>query len=357
MRTRATEGTVSKVLLDQAIPLLQEAEQQCPRTGPGAKPKVPDWMIAAMIQFAVLHKKKSKSAQYRFLNEPARRALFGRDVAMNYWPSRSTFFRRYRGASRLLEAAVRIQAGHAIEEGIVDPKLAAVDKSLIAAKGPPWHQRQRKAGKLPRGADGEAAWGYSEHDGWVYGYSFEVVVSATARGVVLPLLASVDVASSAETRSFAPKIDLLPAAVRFVAADAGYDANALGERLEYDDRGRRTGCRYLCPENPRNAGRAKTKPGGADAARALSRQRRAKRKAFLDTARGRALYRRRSLTVEPFNAWFKQLFEYEREVWHRGILNNRTQILAAMFAYQTLVRHNHRLGNQNGRLKWIIDAL
>jgi hypothetical protein len=357
MRYRATEGTVALDLLDQAVSLLKVAEQQCPRTGPGAKPKVPDWTIAAMIQFAVLHKKKSKSAQFRFLNDPSRRALFGRRVAVECWPSRSTFFRRYHGASRLLETAIRIQADHAIKEEIVNPKLVVVDKSLIAAKGPPWHQRLRQARKVPKGVDRDAAWGYSEHDGWVYGYSFEVAISASSRGVILPLLASVDIASKAETRSFATKIDDLPPGVRFVAADSGYDANVLGERIEYNEAGRRTGCRYLCPENPRHSGRAKTKPGGADAARALSRQRRQERREFLKSDRGAKLYKRRSTTVEPFNSWFKSLFEFELEVWHRGLLNNRTQILAAMFVYQSLVRYNHQKGNANGRLKWILDKL
>jgi hypothetical protein len=357
MRLRATEGTVAQDLLDQGISLLRQAEQQCPRTGPGAKPKVPDWTIAAMIQFAVLHKKKSKSAQFRFLSDPARRALFGRRIAIDHWPSRSTFFRRYHGAYRLLEAAIQIQANRAIQEQIADPQLVVVDKSIIAAKGPPWHQRQRAAGKVPKGVDREAAWGYSEHDGWVYGYSFEVVVSASPGGVILPLLASVDTASRAETRSFLSKIDQLPSEARFVAGDAGYDANTLGENIEYDEEGRRTGRRFLCPENPRNAGRAKTKPGGADAARARSRQRRSERKTFLESRRGKKLYKRRSGTVEPFNAWFKSLFEFELEVWHRGLLNNRTQIMAAMFAYQTLVRYNHRVGNTNGRLKWILDRL
>jgi hypothetical protein len=183
------------------------------------------------------------------------------------------------------------------------------------------------------------------------------VVSATRGSVVMPLLASVDVASSAETRSFAGKIEPLPAGVETVVADAGYDASALGERVEYGNQSRRTGRRYLCPENPRHGNRPKTKPGGADEARAQSRKRRAEQRAFLKSTEGQRLYKRRSKTVEPFNSWFKALFEYEREVWHRGLLNNRTQILAALFAYQVLVHHNHRLRYSNGRLRWIMDAL
>jgi hypothetical protein len=37
--------------------------------------------------------------------------------------------------------------------------------------------------------------------------------------------------------------------------------------------------------------------------------------------------------------------------------NNRTQILAALFAYQLLVRYNHRRRKRNGRVRWILDGL
>ena len=69
MRTRAKAGTVLSALVKMAVPLLQEAERQCPRTGPGAKPKVPDWLIGVWIMVAVVKRKKSKSAQFRYLSE------------------------------------------------------------------------------------------------------------------------------------------------------------------------------------------------------------------------------------------------------------------------------------------------
>ena len=51
------------------------------------------------------------------------------------------------------------------------------------------------------------------------------------------------------------------------------------------------------------------------------------------------------------------LFELTDRVWHRGLENNRTQLMAALFAYQTLVRYNHRRGNENGQVHWIPDML
>jgi len=32
-------------------------------------------------------------------------------------------------------------------------------------------------------------------------------------------------------------------------------------------------------------------------------------------------------------------------------------VLGAIFAYQLLVRYNHRLGNHNGKVRWILDSL
>ena len=40
-----------------------------------------------------------------------------------------------------------------------------------------------------------------------------------------------------------------------------------------------------------------------------------------------------------------------------GLENNKTQLLAALFTYQTLVRYNHRQGNENGQVQWILDML
>ena len=61
--------------------------------------------------------------------------------------------------------------------------------------------------------------------------------------------------------------------------------------------------------------------------------------------------------MEPFNEWFKSLFELDHRVWHRGLANNQTQMLAAIFGYQLLMRYNRRRGHHNGRIKWILDIL
>lgn len=357
MGQRKQAGVCLEAILRMAVPLLKEAEKGHPRMGPGAKPTIPDWLIGALIMAAVLKRKKSKAAQFRFWNDNANRMCLVAVLGCDDFPSRSCWYRRYRRSHELFQVAIRLQGEKAIADGIVDPQHIAIDKSLIEAHGPAWHKRDRDRGKVPSGVDQDSTWGYSDHDGWVQGFSYEVAVSSTKNRIVFPLLASVDTASTSELRTVPEKFAHLPEETQTVSLDSGYDSNALAESVEWTPSGRRTGRYFLCPENPRYNRRPKTKPCHADAARKTSRHRRARRKKFFTSPQGRRIYSRRKKTVEPFNQWFKSLFELDHKVWHRGLANNQTQILASIFAYQLLVRINHRHQRKNGRVRWILDAL
>jgi len=356
MGQRAKAGTCLASLVKMAVPLCQRAERECPRTGPGCRPDIPDWVLAVLIMVAVLKRKKSKSAQYRFLKEHRRELKDW--LGTGKFPARSTYFDRYRRAHRLFQAAIKLQGQLAIAEGVTDAKDVAVDKSLIAARGPLWHASDRKQNRIPKGLHGvdqESDWGRSQHDGRVQGYSFEVVVSATIDATVFSLLASASTASAKETQTCEAKIDELPAATENVTADSGYDSNHLAECIEWTPEGKRTGRRFLCPENKRGS-----KPKSRQKIvqpRDESHRRRLERRKFYQSRHGRTIYRRRGQTVEPFHEWFKSLFELDDRVWHRGLENNQTQLLAALFAHQLLVRFNHRCGHENGCVRWLLDML
>ena len=389
MPKRATDGTCSAgsatlaQLLGMAVPQLQEAQRRAaPRTGPGRPPIYADWQVAAMIMLAVLKKKKSKSAQYRFLHENQAHILPPLGLARLI--SRSDYFERYRQAHHLFVAAVQGQGRTALAEHAANAKAVAADKSLVRARGPKWDQRDRKRGVVPkglRGVDREAAWGYSEYDEWVYGFSYEVIVSATADDDAFPLLVSTGTASTSEHKTLAAKIPHLPACTRYVLADSGYDSDPAGEAIEYEpdprsrcgrggnrnrtggrgrDRAgrgqRRTGRRFICPSQPRAHGPT---PGATRqrGAREVARQRRWERHRFYKSRSGRALYARRRQSVERFNAQFKQLFELEDRVWHRGLDNNATMLTCAVFCFQLLVRYNRRTRAKNACIQWILDAL
>jgi len=353
MGKRAKDGALLEEIVSLAVPVCQQAEQSCPRGGPGRRPEIPDWVLAVMIMICVSLRKKTKAAQFTWWTQHA--ADFARWLPGQRLPSRSTFYDRYRRTHRLFRQAIRLQGEQAVARGWIDATLVAVDKSLLEGQGEPWSPRDRRWGHVRRGVDPDTTWGYSTHHGWVQGYSFEVVVTATG-SVPWPLIASVDTASCSEQKSFREKIADLPETTKYVAADSGYDSNAVAEAVEWQD-GCRTGRRFLCPEVPRpNNGRPRQPHSRQSRSRQYHRRLREERRRFLETARGRKLYARRR-SVEPFHAQLKHLFDLRERVWHRGQENNRTMVLAAICVYQLLVTYNQLHGRPLGRLQCLLDAL
>ncbi|MCP4248826.1 MAG: transposase, partial [bacterium] len=314
----ATEGTRLAKLVRMAIPICRAAQRACPRTGPGAPPTFADWQIAVLILIAILARRKSKSAQYRYLWE--RRSWLIDRLDLPSFPGRSTYFDRYRRAAELFRAGVIEQARRALSEGLIDPEVVAVDKSLVRARGPVRHQRKGRQRRRLRGTDDEASWGFSDHHGWVYGYSFEVAVTATVGSLVYPLTVSVGTAGRAEAKSFPETVAQLPGETRYVTADRGYDTNANGQAVEYDEKDRPTGRRLVCPLQGR-AGKPSVGKVVHRGRRERLRQRRAKRLKFFKSRTGRRLYARRLKTVEPFMEWLKAKFELSVRAWHRGLQN------------------------------------
>ena len=356
MLHRAKEGTCLAELVRMAIPICQQAERACPRTGAGRRPEIPDWVLMVLIMVAVLKGRKSKSSQYRYLVAHQQELLSW--LSTDRFPARSTYFDRYRRCWRCLEKAIEIEGRRAVRYGLADARCVAVDQSVVRSRGPRWSKRQRARGQVPPGADLDATWTYSAHHGWVLGYSYEVVVSAGKNGVVWPLLASADPAHWQPARTFPQKIKRLPACARYVLADAGYDSNAYGEAIEHDVQGRRTGRRFLCPQiYRRGEHRRPCQPGVEKGVRKLHRERRECRAEFFRRPWTKDLYRRRSQTVEPFNDWLKSRFDLHHRAWHHGLNNNRTQLLAAIFSYQMLLRFNRAKGHHDGQIQWILDTL
>jgi hypothetical protein len=343
-------------LLRLAIPICRRGERDLPPRGPGRPVEIPESAIAAMILVALAKRLRTKSAQYRFLEAHAV-ALVDR-LGLDRFPARSTYFARYRTAFVVMTAAAAAHTAHAAARGRIDVRCVAADKTLIAAVGPPWHQAQRRRGERPKGVDGEASWSRSAHDGWVYGYGLEAVVTASRRGVIWPLIASADPAHRREAKTFPDKPPRLPAGVRYVLVDMGYDSNDLGEALEWDDAGRRTGRRLVGPHQVRhNRYGPRKRVWRETRGRRLRREHREARRRFYASRFGRSLYKRRGKTVEPFFGRFKALFGLEEHVWHTGLDNNRTQSLAALLLYQLLLVYNRVKGEGNAEVKWILDLL
>ena len=355
MRWRATDGAPLEELVIRSVRVCQQADQACPRQGPGCKPTYPNWVLAVMIMVGVMLKKKTKSAQFVWWTQ--HQADLARWMPGQHMPSRSTFYERYRRVHRLFRQAILLQGQEAVKRGWAQAECVAVDKSLIAGRGRNWNASDRRRGRVPHRVDTDTTWGYSEYDGWVQGYAYEVAVTGPRRGVTWPLAASVDTASRSEQRTILEKLPDLPRATKFVLADAGYDSNAVGEAVEWQC-GRRTGRRFLCPEVPRPQTRRPRQPHNRETReRQHHRRLRNERRCFLRSRRGQALYARRNVRVEPFNAQLKHLFDLQDRVWQWGLDNNRTVLLAAICAYQLLLMHNHSKGRRTANLQCLLDAL
>src|SRR5580692_12511395 len=106
----------------------QQAEKSCPRTGPGRKPIVPEWVIATLIVVAVAAQRKTKSAQLRYGWARADELK-----ALGVWPlpKRSAFFERYLRAWQLLQVAITNEGKLAGRLKWADVVSVSADKSLI----------------------------------------------------------------------------------------------------------------------------------------------------------------------------------------------------------------------------------
>src|SRR5947209_7927042 len=120
MARRSEANTPLQDLVGLAAPLCRQAQRQLPRPGAGRPPDVPDWLLAVLIMVAILKRKKTKSAQYRFLC--AHRAALAEWLGDDRFPGRSTYFDRYRRGHRLFREALRLQGQQAVAEGLADPE-------------------------------------------------------------------------------------------------------------------------------------------------------------------------------------------------------------------------------------------
>jgi hypothetical protein len=356
LTTPLDPSTPLRDLIRLAIPLCRRADLDLPPPGPGRPVEIPEGAVTVMVLVALAKRLGSKSAQYRYLHAHAE-AIVAR-LGLPRFPARSTYFQRYRTAYALLAGALAAHSDHAAARGRIDVRCVAADTTLIAAAGPPWHKAQRARGERPKRVDPEATWSRSAHDGWVYGYALEVAVSAPRSGTVWPAVASLDPAHRREATTFPAKLPRLPGRTRYLLVDMGYDSNDLGESVEYDEAGRRTGRRRVGPQQGRH-----NRYGGRKRAWRETRRRRRRRehrearRRFYASSYGRSLYRRRGRTVEPFFGRFKELFGLEDHVRHAGLGNNRTQALAALLLYQLLLVYNRIRGGRDAEVKWILDLL
>ncbi len=193
-------------------------------------------------------------------------------------------------------------------------RAAAIDSTVLRAKGGVWHKKDREAGEVPHTSiDTEAHWTKSGWHGWVYGWKLHLVT--TVAGVWLPLAAELTAANAADNAVAPLLLAELPAEVRFVLGDRHYNTDEV---------------RHAC--------------AAADRVLVASQYGR-----YPHTDDGvevrRVFHKLRSTAIENFNEQFKGLFDAHGAVPTRGRANTCRFALGAVLVYQLLLwqRHEHGL--------------
>ena len=141
-------------------------------------------------------------AQHRWLKQHPEHRKY---LKFKRLPHRTTISRRYKALYDTLEDFIAF-VGNFVQDLEPDfrSKELFEDKSLFKARGPVWHQKDRKAGHIPdklRNLDRDATWCKSAYHGWVYGYGLHV--TCTENG--FPRLVSVETASVSESQVLGEK--------------------------------------------------------------------------------------------------------------------------------------------------------
>lgn len=253
-------------------------------------------------------------------------------------PDRRTLDRRL--AEIAPQAEAQIQAlGLALSlESVTDATIAASDGSAFVTPGPVWHKQDKQAGIIPEGLHGvdtQADWIQSTYHGWVYGYKAHVSISVAPTTVRVVLDATVT-GSACESHVLQARVKDFPPLVRTLLLDAGYDDGDLIDTCTL------RGIQALVPLS---------KPVGKSTSQA-----RRDRAAYLASPPGKARYRQRGESIEPFFGTIKHFFHLD-PLPRQGKTNASVFILLALYAWNLIVLFNFVNDCPLGAVKPVLDLL
>jgi len=235
------------------------------------------------------------------------------------FPSRRTWERRLAQIPGSLPAQIGCLGCHLVIE--IQPWLhcgraAAIDSTVLRAKGGVWHKKDREAGLVPHSSiDTEAHWTKSGWHGWVYGWKLHLVCTAAA--VWIPLAADLTPANTADNEQAPALIWELPSELRFLLGDQHYHDPTLDE---------------LCTQRhcwlvTSYSGKSHPYPHTDDGVEVR-----------------RILHKTRSVAIENFNEQFKGIFDGHGQVPTRGLTATRRFALGAVLVYQLTLLYRHQIG-------------
>ena len=187
---------------------------------------------------------------------------------------------------------------------------AAIDSTVLIARGGVWHKKDREAGVVPHTSiDTQAHWTKSGWHGWVYGWKLHIAVTAGCN-VWLPLAAEVTSANVADNEQAPSLIEVLPADLHFLLGDQHYHDEAL---------------LFLCAQRGCNlvtsfTGKNNPYPHHDDGVEVR-----------------KILHKTRSIAIENFNEHFKIIFDVHGSVPTKGLIATQRFVLSAVFVYQLAI--------------------
>jgi hypothetical protein len=284
--------------------------------GPGAARFYPDRLFLTALVIMIVRHLHTDHELLAVLAEPTAemRALRGQLTRDGRFPCRRTWGRRLAALPASLPAQIGCLGRELVAQvqpWLAHGRAAAMDSTVLRARGGVWHKRDREAGVVPHTSiDTQAHWTKSGWHGWVYGWKLHLIT--TVAGVWLPLAAALTPANGDDAETALGLLGQIPAEVRFLLGDRHYNTPGLRRRCADDDRILVTSQYGRYPH--------------ADAGVAVRR----------------VFHRLRATAIENFNEHFKGIFDGHGPVCTRGAGNTARFALGAVFVYQVALLYRHQ---------------
>ena len=233
------------------------------------------------------------------------------------YPTRRTWERRLKCLPASLPAQIACLGRHLVVLLVPWPDggaAAAIDSTVLRARGGVWHKKDRAAGVVPHTSiDTEAHWTKSGWHGWVYGWKLHLVTTVAA--VWIPLAAELTPANVADNEQAPALLREIPGAIRYLLGDTHYNDPALRALCAASDRELVTTRRGAYPHTD----------GGVEVRRIF--------------------HELRSPAIENLNGQFKGIFDCGGQVPTRGLRATRRYVLGAVVVYQLTLLYRSEHGS------------
>ena len=292
-----------------------------------------DRLFMKALVIMILRRLHKVSELLSVLEEPTDEMQTLRDLISEkgHYPSRRTFERRLGRLPETLPGQIGCLGRHLVRR--INPwadagRAAALDSTVLKARGGVWHKKDRQKGHVPHSRiDTEANWTKSGYHGWVYGWKLHLAVAVSS--VWIPLAACLRAANHADNKTAPELLRELPLEVRFALGDTHYNA----PNVKKDCHRRSI---FLVA-----SGRRGSYPHTDDGVEVR-----------------RVFHKLRSVANENFNEQFKAIFEGHEQVPTKGLAATSRYALGAVLVYQLALwyRHKHGLPLRKGMKSFLRAA-